>query len=143
MTEHLDAFNEDPREIMAAIDARLVSLRTLIDDAMARSEQEIGQHLKDMARHLEERRIKHEAARAELARSAERESAEPADKTAEWTRARDTSRLHLRADRLERAAAAAMYIAATAVEEAAQACLAALLARRQAIAIQIQRADEP
>jgi len=143
MTEHLGAFNEDPREIIAAIDLRIGSLRTLIGDAMARSEQEIAQRLKEVAQHLEERRIKHEAARAELARAAERESSEPADKTAEWTRTRDTSRLHLRADRLERAAAAAMYIAATAVEEAAQACLSALLARKQAIAIQIRQADDP
>jgi hypothetical protein len=36
-----------------------------------------------------------------------------------------------------------MDVAATMVEEAARACLVALLARKQAIAIRIRPADEP
>lgn len=143
MSGNLDPFNEDVLEIMTAIDGRLASLRALIDDTTATTEQEIRANMKDVAKRLEESRVKNEAARTELTRSADRENSHTADQIAEWKRTRDTSKLHLRANRLERSAAAAMYIAATAMEEAAQACLVALLARREAIALQVRRAEEP
>jgi hypothetical protein len=141
MSSKLDPFNEDVLEIMAAIDDRLASLRVLIDDTMATTEEEIRAKMNDIVKRLAERRVRNEAARAELTRSADRENT--VDQIAEWRRTRDTSKLHLRADRLERSAAAAMYVAATAMEEAARACLVALLARREAIALQVRQAEEP
>ena len=143
MSDYPDLLNEDAFEIMATIDARLAGLQALVDDMTATTEQEIRDYMNDIAKRLEEGRAKNEAARTELARSADRASSEPADKIAKWKRTRDTMKLHARADQLERAAAAATYVAATAMEEATKACLVALLARREAIAIQVCQADEP
>ena len=138
-----DAFNEDIFEIMAALSDRLASLRTLIADTMATTDQEIRANMKDVAGHLEERRAKNDMARTELRRLADRENSHTADQIAEWKRTRDTSKLHMRANQLERSATAAMYVAATATEEAAQAYLVALLERREAIALQVRQAEEP
>ena len=143
MSGYLDPLNEDAFEIMAAIDARLAGLKVLVDDKTATTEQEIRDYMDDIAKRLEEGRATNEAARTELAKSADRASSEPTDKIAKWKQTRDTMKLHARADQLERAAAAATYVAATAMEEATQACLVALLARKEAIAIQVWQADEP
>jgi 3-hydroxyacyl-CoA dehydrogenase len=140
---YADLGKQPVRLHMAAIDARLAGLKVLVDDKTTAHEQKIRDYMNDIAKRLEEGRAKNEAARTELARSLDRASSEPAEKIAKWKRTRDTMKLHARADQLQRAAVAATYVASTAMEEATQAWLAALLARKEAIAIQVCQADEP
>ncbi len=75
----------------------------------------------------------------ELKKWMDEESSEGIDKVAQWKAKRETSRLHARADKYERCAGAAMAVAATAMNEAERAVLRALLARKEAISIQIQQ----
>jgi hypothetical protein len=143
MNSPLDPFKEDTVAVTAAIDAWLARLREFIDDRTAASEQDMRHLVGDLTKRLQEGRATADATRAELTRAAERENSQPASKVAEWTRARDTARLHARADRLERSATAAMCLAATSIEEAVRASLIALLARREAIAVQVRAIENP
>jgi hypothetical protein len=65
------------------------------------------------------------------------------EKLVGWKMKRQTSHLHAHADRFEKGLVAAVEIAAMAMEEAERAAIRAVLARREAISIQIQRPEHP
>jgi hypothetical protein len=86
-------------------------------------------------------RAKTLAAYAESNRCLEEEKLEASEKITEWKKKRLTSQLHARADRLERCAVSAVEIAVLAMDEAERTVLRAILSRKEAVLIQVQRSD--
>ncbi len=73
----------------------------------------------------------------------EREDAEAMPQLSRWKQLRQTDRLHARADRFERRAVLATEVALLAMMRAEHAIAHALLARLEAIAIQVERLEKP
>jgi len=111
---------------------------TTVEDGMAATEQEWHEQLLEMEKLIEHSRAKIAAARADLHRWIEEEKLETSVQIIEWKATRQTDKLHARADRYERCANAAVEIAAAKIDEAGQWVFRALLARNEAISIQVK-----
>jgi hypothetical protein len=139
MKNYVDQFCEDIHTNLSAIGATFTRLQTLIADKAKSTEQEIRKYFVETEEGIEQTRAKRAAALLELKKWSDEESSEAIEKVAQWKAKRETSRLHARADRCERSAAAAIAVAAAAMDEAERAVLRALLARKETISIQAQQ----
>src|SRR5271167_599950 len=118
MGKRIDMFCEDLRVRLTSIDNGLGGLKAKIDGKAQGAEQEARNHLEGVHKRIEQDRTKVEAARTELKNWAEARKADTRDKIAEWKSKRETAKLQNRADRSEEYAAAAITVAAAAMDEA-------------------------
>jgi len=132
MGQRIDQFCEDLRLKLTNIDGGLGGLKAKIDGKAQNAEQEVRSHLEKVQRRIEQDRTKVSAAQAKVKDWAEARKVETRDKIAEWKSKRETSKLQNRADRSEQYAAAAIIVAAAAVDEAEHASVEAWLARQDA-----------
>jgi hypothetical protein len=141
MINHVDQFCEDLHATLSIIDASRARIKTLLADKSKITELDVLECLRTVENSIQQGRAKAAAARAALERWTDEERAEASDRVAEWKTKRQTGKLHARADRYEEHAAAAIDVAAAAMDDAERTVLQALLARKEAISIQVQQAE--
>jgi len=138
MNGNTDQFQKDLRLNLSIVMTACDRFITTVEDRMAGTEPEWREQLLEMEKLIEQGQAMIAAARANLHRWIEEEKLETSLKVAEWKATRQTDKLHARADRYERCANAAVEIAAAKIDEAGQWVFRALLARNEAISIQIK-----
>jgi hypothetical protein len=143
MGQHIDQFCEELRVKLARIDDGLDDLKTKINGKAEGAEQVVRNHLDEVEKRIDGGRAKIETAQSEVKNWVDERKTVTRDKVAEWKTKRETNKLHNRADRAERYAAAASEIAGAAVDEAERAALEAWLARQDAISAQVKQATRP
>jgi hypothetical protein len=140
MGQRIDQFCEDLRLKLTNIDSGLSGLKAKIDGKAQNAEQEVRSHLERVQKRIEQDRTKVSAAQTEVKDWAEARKMETRDKIAEWKSKRETGKLQTRADRSEQYAAAAITVAAAAVDEAERASFEAWLARQDSDFAQVKQA---
>jgi hypothetical protein len=140
MGKRIDQFCEDLRTKLTRIDTGLDDLKGKIDSKAQNAEQDVRNHLDKVQKRIAQDKGKVSAAQTEMKNWAEARKVETQDKIAEWKSKRETSKLQNRADRAEQYAAAAITVAAAAVDEAEQASVEAWLARQDADYVQAKQA---
>jgi hypothetical protein len=143
MANHVHSFSEDLHATLSIIDAGRARVQALIADKAGRTGQEMTDRLAEVERSIRHGRVTAAAALAALGKWTVAEESEASGLIAEWKTKRQTGKLHARADRYEEHAAAAIVVAAAAMDEAERAVLRALLARKEAISIQVQQSGGP
>lgn len=134
-------FSEDVRVHVSKIAASLERLEGLIAETAIVPDLKLREELAANDEIAEQERLRATVVNAEFDKLVKSELAEASAKLASWKAKRDTSHLHARADRIERCAMIAVEIAMLAMCEVERTALRAVLARREAIAIQVQRTD--
>jgi hypothetical protein len=138
MNGNTDQFQKDLRANLSIVVTACDHFITIVNEMMSGTEQELREQLMEIDKTVEQNRARIAAARAELDRWIEAEKLETSKKITSWKAKRQTDKLHARADRYERCANTSVEIAAATVDEAGQWVFRALLARKEAISIQIQ-----
>ena len=138
MNGNIDQFQKDLRLNLSIVVTACDRFITMANERMTGTEQELRGHLIEIEKAIEQSQARMAAARADLNRWMEEEKFETNEKIADWKATRQTDKLHARADRYERCSNTAIEIAAAMMEEAEQWAFRALLARKEAISIQIK-----
>jgi hypothetical protein len=141
MSGHIDQFREDLRSNILGVAASFSRFNALVQETTGSTEQELREQLARMDALAQITRGKAAAAYAEFDRWMENEKLQAEEKIAEWKKTRQTGQLHARADRFERCAVTAVEIAMLAIDEAERTVIRAILARKEAISVQVQRID--
>ena len=132
MGQRIDQFCEQLRTKLTQIDTSLNDLKGKIDSKARNVDQDARVHLDKVEKRIAQDKTKVSAAQAKMKDWIEARKVETQAKIAEWKSKRETSKLQNRADRAEQYAAAAIVVAASAVDEAEQASVEAWLARQDA-----------
>jgi hypothetical protein len=141
MNGNIDQFREDLRSNISVIVTCFDRFNALVYGESISTEKQLTERLAKLDEVVEQSRANGQIAYAEFYRWLEEQKLESSEKIAEWKRNRQTGQLHARADRFERCAATALEIAVLAMDEAERTVLRAILARKEAISIQVQRID--
>ena len=138
MSAKVDQFCDNLRSRLNAVEDRVESLKTNLEQLPAKGEQALQKCLAETRAKVAGEKKKVEKAQASLKARAEQKIGEIKEAIEQWKAKREVSKLHARADRAEQYAADAIYIADIAVAEAEEAIIDALIARMDA-----DRVDEP
>jgi hypothetical protein len=138
MNRNTDQFQKDLRQNLSMVVTACDRFITMANERMTGTEQELRGQLIEIEKAIEQRQVRMAAARADLNRWMGEEKFETSEKIANWKATRQTDKLHARADRYERCSNTAIEIAAAMMEEAEQWAFRALLARKEAISIQVK-----
>lgn len=125
------------RENLENLSISFDRLRALIDGNSSTTESELRKGLARLEILSKQNREKLAGALSDFERWIN-EELQTRDKISLWKTRRDTSRLHSRADLCEKSANAALEIAALAIQEAECASLRAILARMDAVSVQVR-----
>lgn len=132
MGQRIDQFCEKLRAKLTQIDTDLQDLKGKIDNKAHAAEHDARAHLDEVKNHIAQDQAKVAAAQVKMKDWAQSRQAETQAKIAEWKNKRETGKLRNCADRAEQYAAAALAVAAAAVDEAEEASVEAWLARQDA-----------
>jgi hypothetical protein len=132
MGQRIDQFCEQLRTKLTQIDTGLQNLKGKIDSKARTADQDAQAHLDKVKNRIAQDQTKVTAAQAKMKDWVQARNVETHAKIAEWKNKRETSKLQNRADRADQFAAAAIVVAAAAVDEAEQASVEAWLARQDA-----------
>jgi len=132
MSKRIDQFCEDLRQKYTIAASGLDGLRAQINGKAAHVDLAVHNHLERVRKRVEQGRAKVAAAQTEIKNWADEKKAVTGDKIADWKEKREADKLQIRADKAERAAAAASVVAIAAFDEAEEAALEAWLARYDA-----------
>jgi chromosome segregation ATPase len=132
MSERVDQFCDKLRERLNAIEGRIQSVKTDVQALPAKAEKALQQKLDEARTKVEAQKQRVEKARADLKAWADQKVAETKEAIDEWKAKREARKLIARADRAEAYAEAAMVIALASIDEAEEAVLDAVAARRDA-----------
>jgi predicted transcriptional regulator len=141
MNGNLGELREELRPYLSDIAAAFERTNAAVFDTDHPKEQELREQLDWLDQRVGQTRVRSLAAQAEFEQCINDELAEVAGQIAEWKQSRQTSQLHSRADRCERCARIATEIALLAMDQAERAIIRALLAREEAISVQVQHID--
>ncbi len=130
--QQINQFCDDLRLKLTNIDKGLGGLKAKIDGKAQNVDQEVRTYLDKVHKRIELDRSKVSTAQTEVKNWVEARKLQTQDKIAEWKSKHETSRLQNRAEGSEQYAAAAITVAAAAVDEAERASLEAWLARQDA-----------
>jgi hypothetical protein len=130
--QQINQFCDDLRLKLTNIDKGLGGLKAKIDGKAQNVDQEVRGYLDKVHKRIELDRSKVSTAQTEVKNWVEARKLQTQDKIAEWKSKHETSRLQNRAEGSEQYAAAAITVAAAAVDEAERASLEAWLARQDA-----------
>ena len=140
MGEYIDQFCENLRTKLTSIDNNMESLKAKIESKAKTAEQDVQSHLNGVKKRMEQDRAKLATAQADMNKWANERKATADAKIAEWKAKMETAKLKGRAEGAERYAAAAVVVAAAAIDEAERASLEAWLARKDADGAQASKA---
>lgn len=132
MTKHMNEFTEDLRLKLANIESGFDALKAKIDSKAEHSEQDVRKYLDEVRHRIKQGEAKVTAAQSEMKHWVEEHKNATREKIAEWRAKRETTKLQKRADKAEQYSAAAIVLAAAALDEAERSVLEAWLARHDA-----------
>lgn len=142
MNGNLAQFGADLRSDLSRLQVSLNNIKGLFAHGGIAGDAEFASRLRELhatRKGSSERAVElYDALRDGLARDAAL-----APETARWIGTRQTAQLHARADLIEQLAITAVELAALYTLQAERIAMAAIVARRQAVAVQVQRAGQP
>jgi hypothetical protein len=139
MNGNLAQFGEDLRKHLLRLQVSLENLSDLFSGGRIASGARLAGRMAELKKAARESADRGTKLRESLEACLERDAGISQEMIAAWVDRRQTARLHARADLLEQSAAIAAELAGLAASEAERIALAAVLARREAISVQIQR----
>ena len=137
MNSNVEGLKEAVQENLKALSSSLDRLGALIDEREFTSEGELRKGLAGLEMSSKRNRERLSDALSDFDKWTSEEF-QTRGQIDTWKAKRETSRLHSRADLCERCATAALEIAALAVQEAECAALRAVLARKEAVSVQVR-----
>jgi len=140
MAQRIDQFCEQLRTKLTQIDGSLRDLKGKIDTKASNADKDAQAYLDKVDQRIAQDQTKVSAAQAKMKDWVEARKVETQAKIADWKSKREASKLNNRADRAEQYAAAAIVVAAAAVDEAERASVEAWLARQDADAAPAKQA---
>lgn len=139
MNGNLAQFGDDLRPYLLRLQVSLDNLSELFSRRVRQTEAQLATRMAEMQRSARETADRATKLRASLQAALEHDAGISQERMASWIVKRQTARLHARADHLEQTAVLAAELAALTTVEAERITMAAVNARQQAIALQIER----
>ncbi len=139
MSGNIEKLREDLWPNVSGIAASFDRFNFLVYESESNDEAQLRERLSQIEDSAEQNHARTVAAHGEFERWMEEERNQSAERLAEWKQKRQSGQLHARADRCERCAAVAVEIVLLAMDQAEMTIVRALLAREEAISVQIQR----
>jgi hypothetical protein len=132
MSERVDKFCDSLRERLNALEGRIQSVKTNVQALPAKAEKALRETLDDVRTKLQAQKERVEKARLDLKARADQKIAETKEAINEWKAKREVRKLNARAERAEAYAEAAIFLALASIDEAEEAVLDAVAARKDA-----------
>ena len=132
MSTKIDNFTKHLHDNLEAIEDRAKSLRENVQSAPKKTQAEIQSKLDEAREGLDSKKHEFDEYRAKLKAQFEEKESEVKSNVEEWKAGRKVKKLEHRADKAEDYADTAIFLAAVTMEEAEEATLAAIAARRDA-----------
>ena len=129
MSARVDQFCDKLKDRLNALEVQVSALKTNIQKLPQQGEQALQKCLADTRSKIDQQRKNVEKARASLKARADEKIGQVKEAVHEWQAKQEVSNLSARADFAEQYAADAVFIADSAVAEAEEAIIDALLAR--------------
>lgn len=137
MNGNIDGLREAVRESLKALSGSFERLTALMDDRKFTTDRELRKELLRLEAASKQNRERLNAARADFEKWVSEES-QTRNQIDAWKAKRNTGRLHTRADLCEKCTIAALELSALAILEAECAAFRAVLARKEAVAVQVR-----
>lgn len=141
MNGNLAQFGEDLRLHLLRLQVSLNNIRGLFSGGGDPDAPEFAVRLDELHGMTQDCASRYTWLRASLDSGLHDDAALVQEHLARWIAERQTAQLHARADTIEQLAVAAVELMTLSAIEAERVAMTAILARRQAVAIQIQRGD--
>jgi hypothetical protein len=132
MSERVDKFCDGLRDRLNAIEGRIQSVKTDVQGLPAKAEKAVQQKLDEARTRFQAQKGRVEKARADLKVWADQRLAETREAINDWKAKGEVRKLNARAERSEAYAEAAMILALASIDEAEEAVLDAVAARKDA-----------
>lgn len=132
MSERVDKFCDSLRERLNALEGRIQSVKTDVKALPAKAEKALREKLDEARTKIQAQKARVEKARLDLKTRADQKVAETVEAINEWKAKREVRKLNARAERAELYAEAAMVLALASIDEAEEAVLDAVAARKDA-----------
>jgi hypothetical protein len=139
MSGNLAQFGEDLRLHLSRLRASLGNITRLFAGTTTANDAEFVSRIEELRATIKETSERAVELRETLQAGLDRDAAIAPETLSRWVGGRQTAQLHARADLIEQMAAAAAELAALSTVEAERITMTAILARRQAVAVQVQR----
>jgi DNA repair exonuclease SbcCD ATPase subunit len=136
MSARVDKFCDNLRDRLNAIEARVESAKANVQTLPGKVEKAMQDKVDEARANLHAQIERIEKTRADLKAWGEQKKAETQAMIREWKAKREAKKLNARADRAEAYAEAALTVALASIDEAEEAILDAVCARRDADAVQ-------
>jgi len=132
MSERVDKFCDGLRERLNAIEGRIQSVKTDVQAMPAKADKALRDKLDEARTKVEAQKQRVVKARADLKAWTDQKVAETKEAISEWKAKREARKLNARADRAEAYAEATVMLALASLDEAEEAILDAVAARKDA-----------
>src|SRR5579871_6727081 len=136
MSERVDKFCHSLQTNLNDLEARMTSFKTKLQSAPKQAEEALHKQLDQLQRKVESQKQTVAKAKTSVQNWIDQKTAEAESTINDWKAKREAKKLVHRADRAEEYASAAIVVAAATLDEAEQAVLEAVSARRDADAIE-------
>lgn len=143
MNGNLAQFGEDLRLHLLRLQVSLGNINELFVAGKVTNQAELANRLDELHTTAKDCSNRATELRQTLQDGLEQEEAHAPETLSRWVGRRQTAQLHARADLIEQLAIVAVELAALSVLEAERITMTAIIARQQAVAIQIQRHNYP
>lgn len=143
MSGNLTQFGEDLRPHLLQLQASLNSINGLFAGYAPTDEARCAKQLDELRALANESCERVGKLRDTLEAGLARDEVLARETLPGWVQGRQTARLHARADSIEQLAAAAIELAKLSAVQAESIAMTAILARRQAVSVQVQGDDQP
>lgn len=141
MNGNLAQFGADLRLDLSRLQASLNNINGLFAHGVIADHAEFAGRLQELQATM--KGSSERAAELDDALQDGRDAAVPPETVARWVGTRQTAQLHAHADLIEQLAITAVELAALYTLQAERITMTAIVARRQAVAVQVQRAGQP
>jgi hypothetical protein len=143
MDGNLAQFGADLRLDLSRLQASLNSINGLFAHGLIADDAEFASRLQELQAAMNASSKRAAELCGALQGGLARDAAIARETVARWVGTRQTAQLHARADLIEQLAMTAMELAALYTLQAERITMTAIVARRQAVAVQVQRARQP
>jgi uncharacterized protein (DUF342 family) len=143
MNGNLARFGEDLRLNLFRLQVSLGNINGLFARGAIANDAEFVNRMEELRATLKESSERAVELRKRLQAGIERDTTLALETLSRWVGRRQTAQLHARADLIEQLATVAVELATLSTVEAERITMTAILARRQAVALQVQRDDQP
>lgn len=142
MNGNLAQFGEDLCLHLARLQVSLGNINGLFAGGAVARDKEFVSRTQELQVAVQESSERAAALREALRAGLERDAALAPETLSRWVSQRQTAQLHARADLIEQMATVAVELAALSAVEAERLTMTAIMARRQAIALQVERENQ-